>query len=443
MTDSILIHNCTLAVTAADTLREDGWLLTRGDTIAAIGTADTRPPAETTEATTIIDAQGKMLAPGLINGHNHCAMTLFRGLADDLKLAAWLTEHIFPAEAAHVNEEMVYHCSKLAAAEMILSGTTSVADGYFLEGQAARAFVDSGMRAVAAQGVIDFPAPGVPDPAGNLEAAARFLDEWQDRNPRITPAIFAHSPYTCSAATLQGAKRMATERQVPFFIHAAESRQEQEMIREPRGTSPIRHLAALGLLDPGTICIHGIWLDEEDLDLLAQSRAGVIVCPQSHLKLASGIAPVSAMLKRNIRVGLGTDGCASNNSLDMFREMDILSKTQKLHTLEATSLSARQALRCATSSNAEILGLGKTGQLLPGYKADLILLDMQQPHLSPCYNQDLLVYGASGADVRSVIIDGRLVMHDKKILSFDVQDTMREVRRLAGAICEHQGRNRG
>ena len=431
MTDSILIHNCTLAATPDTPLLAEAWLLTKGDTIAAIGTAADLKQQDVSQTTTIIDGQGKLLAPGLINGHNHCAMTLFRGLADDLELATWLTEHIFPAEARYVNEEMVYHCSKLAAAEMILSGTTTVADGYFFEGQAAQAFVNTGMRAVAAQGIIDFPAPGVPNPAQNLETVAAFLDAWQGRHPRITPAIFAHSPYTCSNQTLQQAKELATQRQVPFFIHVAESRQEQGMIQAPQGTSPIRHLAALGLLDPDTICIHGVWLDDEDLDLLAGNGSGVVVCPQSHLKLASGMAPVSAMIERGIRVGLGTDGCASNNSLDMFREMDLLCKTQKVHTLDATALPARQALRCATVTNASLLGLGDIGQLLPGHKADLILLDLQQPHLTPFYNQDLLVYGASGADVQTVIIDGRLIMEDKKILSFDIQETMREVRRLA------------
>ena len=434
MIDSLLIHNCALLVTPETPLLAQGWLLTKGDTIAAIGSADTLHQAETSKATTIIDGGGMLLAPGLINGHNHCAMTLFRGLADDLELATWLGDHIFPAEARHVNAEMVYHCSKLAAAEMISSGTTTVADGYFFEGQAAQAFVDTGMRAVAAQGIIDFPAPGVPDPGRNVEAAAGFLDAWQGRHPRISPAIFAHSPYTCSNQTLQRAKELATERQVPFFIHVAESLQEQGMIQDPQGTSPIRHLAALGLLDPATICIHGVWLDDEDLDLLAKSGAGVVVCPQSHLKLASGTAPASAMIRRGIRVGLGTDGSASNNSLDMFREMDLLSKIQKLNTLDATVLPARQALRCATVGNAALLGLDKIGQLIPGYKADLILLDMRQPHLTPCYNQDLLVYSAGGSDVKTVIIDGCLVMRDKKILSFDVEETMLEVRRLASAI---------
>jgi len=434
MTDSILIHHCTLLSGSGAQLLPDAWLLTQGDTIAAIGQAHELPPANISSATTIIDGQGMMLMPGLINAHNHCAMTLFRGLADDLELAEWLNGHIFPAEARHVNEAMVYHCTRLAAAEMIFSGTTTVADGYFLEHQAAQAFIDTGMRAVAAQGVIDFPAPGVPDPSRNLKTAAGFLDTWQGRHPRVTPAVFAHSPYTCSNQTLQGAKKLASQRGASFFIHVAESRAEQSMIQAPQGTSPIRHLAALNLLDPQTICIHCVWPDDEDMDLLAENGAGVVICPQSHQKLASGTAQATEMLRRGIRVGLGTDGCASNNSLDMFREMDHFSKTQKLATMEATSLPAGQALTCATINNAALLGLNNTGQLLPGFKADLILIDMQQPHLSPCYNQDLLVYAASGADVRSVIIDGHLVMRDKKILSFDIQDTMREVRRLAETV---------
>jgi len=427
MNKTILIHNCSLAVTP---VIADGWLLINGDTIAAFGPADSLALAGVSQTTTIINGRGMLLAPGLINGHNHCAMTLFRGLADDLELTTWLTDHIFPAEATYVNEEMVYHCSRLAAAEMILSGTTTVADGYFFEDQAAQAFADTGMRAVAAQGIIDFPAPGVPDPTTNIEAAARFLDQWQGKNSRISPAIFAHSPYTCSAGTLQRAKKMATERQVPFFIHAAESCQEQELIRAPQGSSPLRHLSALGLLEPGTICIHGVWLDAADLDLLVQTRTGVIVCPQSHLKLASGIAPVAAMLELGIKVGLGTDGCASNNSIDMFREMNLLSNILQLNH-QTTSLPAGQALRCATINNAALLGLGKTGQLAIGYKADLILLAVQ-PHLSP--GEQLLVAAATGAAVHSVIIDGRLIMHERKILSFDLEDTMREVRRLAGQL---------
>ncbi|MFH2121945.1 MAG: amidohydrolase [Pseudomonadota bacterium] len=434
MTDSILIHNCTLLTAPDAPLLTNASLLTKGDTIAAIGTRESVQYTDTNPATTIIDGRGKLLMPGLINAHNHCAMTLFRGMADDMELATWLSKYIFPAEAKHVNEEMVYHCSQLAAAEMISSGTTCVADGYFFEGQAAQAFVDTGMRAVAAHGIIDFPAPGVPDPVRNLETASAFLDQWQGKHPRITPAIFAHSPYTCSNQTLQQAKKLATARGVPFFIHVAESSREQAMIQVPCGSSPIRHLAALELLDPATICIHCVWADQEDISLFADSGAGVVVCPQSHQKLASGTAPVSAMLKRGIKVGLGTDGCASNNSLDMFREMDILSKTQKLHTLNATSLPARQALRCATVNNAELLGLGKIGQLLPGYKADCILVDMQQPHLTPWYNQDLLVYGANGADVHSVIIDGRLIMHNKELLDFNIQQTMEEVNRLAATI---------
>lgn len=431
MTNSILIHNCTLLTSAEAPLQEHGWLLTSGDTIVATGAAGDSPPVEHGNAAIVIDARGQLLMPGLINAHNHAAMTLFRGLADDMELHTWLTRHIFPAEAAHVNAEMVYHCSKLAAAEMILSGTTTVADGYFFEDQAAQAFADAGIRAVAAHGVIDFPAPGVPNPADNITSAARFLEQWQRRHPLISPAIFAHSPYTCSAQTLQQAKELADRHGSLFFIHAAESPMEQGMIQAPQGTSPIRHLAALNLLDRNTICIHCVWVDEEDQDILAQSQAGTVICPQSHFKLASGMAPAAAMLAVGIRVGLGTDGCASNNSLDMFREMDIFSKTQKLHTQNATALPARQTLQCATTGNANLLGLGTTGRLEPGCKADCILIDIHQPHLSPCYNQDLLIYAATGGDVRTVIIDGNLVMRDHKLLTMDIASTMQEVRQLA------------
>lgn len=434
MTNSILIHNCTLLAEADAPLQHNAWLLTRGDSILAMGGAETPPPCHLTEPVTMIDAKCGLLMPGLINAHNHCAMTLFRGLADDMDVLTWLTRHIFPAEAEHVKEEMVYHCSQLAAAEMIRSGTTTVADGYFLEGQAAQAFADAGLRAVAAHGIIDFPAPGVADPARNIETAARFLSDWENRHPLITPAIFAHSPYTCSTQTLQKAKELANQHQTLFFIHVAESPMEQTLIKDPQGDSPIRHLAALDLLDRNTICIHCVWVDDEDQELLARHQAGVVICPQSHLKLASGMAPASAMLGRNIRVGLGTDGCASNNSLDMFREMDLFCKTQKLDTLDATALPARQALRCVTAGNADLLGLTSAGRLAPGCKADCILLDMRQPHLTPCYNQDLLVYGASGADVTTVIIDGRLVMHEKELLSLDLSFTMAEVHRLANTV---------
>jgi 5-methylthioadenosine/S-adenosylhomocysteine deaminase len=431
MPDSLLIINCTILTEAAAPLIANSYLLIADGIIRDLGEMSRMPSPK---GATVIDASRQLLMPGLINGHNHCAMTLFRGLADDLDLAAWLNNHIFPAEATHVNPEMAYWCSKLAAAEMLLSGTTTVADGYFQSDAVARACLESGLRAVIGHGIIDFPAPGVPDPTRNVETVGQFIENWIGRDPLITPAVFAHSPYTCSPATLTRAKKLADEHRVRFFIHLAESRQEAGMLINPRGTSPVRHLHALGLLDTNTICVHGVWLDDEDLDILAATGTPLVTCPQSNLKLASGIARVNQMLARGIAVGLGTDGCASNNSLDMFREMDMLAKIQKLQALDATALPAVQALKSATTENAILLGLAGIGKLVVGHRADLILLDLMAPHLTPFYNQDLLVYAARGSDVHTVIVDGRIVIQNRKLLTLDIEETLSEVEKIARTL---------
>ncbi len=427
----ILISNLSL-ITRPDTpLLHKQWLLLENDSIHSFGEMKTLPPLKKAQH---IDGTGKVALPGLINGHNHCAMTLFRGLADDLKLSEWLNKHIFPAEAENVTPEMVYCCSKLAAAEMILSGTTTVADGYFHEDQAARAFLETGLRAVPAQAIIDFPAPGVPDPNRNIAVAEGFLQKWQDKSPCITPALFAHSPYTCSPDTLKQTKLLSQKYNTKFFIHAAESRDEQHNLMEPQGNSPVKHLAQLGLLDRDTVLIHCVWLDDADRELISTSGSAVIVCPHSHCKLASGIAQVTEMKKQGIQTGLGTDGCASNNNLDMFQEMDLLAKIQKMRTLDATTMPANSVLAAATTSNAEILGLPRIGEITPGYKADLILLNMDQPHLLPFHSQDFLVYSATGADVETVIIGGRIILQDKQFTELDIDKCMNEVRILAHSL---------
>lgn len=382
-----------------------------------------------------IDAHGCLVLPGLVNTHCHGAMTLFRGLADDLELGQWLHEHIFPAEAVHVNEEMVYWCSKLAAAEMLLAGTTLVADGYFHEAEAARAFSETGLRSVAAHGILDFPAPGVPDPAGNVGAVARFIEDWQDRDPLVTPAVFAHSPYTCSPQTLMRAKELAHEHNVPFFIHVAETSAEQSMIQGARGSSPVKHLAALNILDDKTVCVHCVWVDEEDMDILAEHQAKVSICPQSHLKLASGHAPLPQMLERNIIVGLGTDGAASNNGLDLFREMDICAKLQKVRALDPVAGKAVDILRMATVSGATVIGFaGRAGTLVKGGLADLIMVDLEKPHLQPFYGPDILVYAAQGGDVRDVIVAGKTVVRNRKLLTIDLEEAMDRVRKMARSL---------
>ena len=433
METDILITNIQLPGRLGETpLVKDCSIAIKGEQIVRIGPAD---EFSSVSGKKIINGQNRLAMPGLINCHCHGAMTLFRGLADDLQLGDWLNDHIFPAEAAHATPEMVYWCTKLAAAEMILSGTTTVADGYFHEQEAARAFSDAGMRAVAAQGVIGFPAPGVVDPADNISAAGAFIDQQQADGPLVEPAVFAHSPYTCDPETLQAAKALAREKGVSLFIHLAESRSEPEMIIGMQGESPVRHLDALGILDPDTVCIHCVWVDEADLDILAASGAGVVVCPQSNLKLASGIAPLADMLARGISVGLGTDGAASNNSLDMFREMDLCAKVQKCRNLDPVAVPASRILEMATSGGAAVLGReADLGSLEPGKKADIILIDVDVPHLQPMHGVDLLVYGAGKAEVRTVLINGQLVMEERKLLNFDLAETMQRVRALAEVV---------
>jgi len=432
MPSDILIINSTILPLSSGMpqLVQQGYVSILDGKIIALG-----PMAElavTHEADTIIDATGCLAMPGLVNTHTHAPMTLFRGMADDLPLMAWLNEHIFPAEAKSVNPHMVYWCSKLAAAEMILSGTTTAADGYFLEDSVAQAFMDCGIRSVVAQGVIDFPAPGVPDPAENVACASQFIDSWQGRNELITPAVFCHSPYTCSPETLKKAKEMALQKNAKLFVHLAETKFEVEQMRQQHGTTPVRYLESLGLLDDDTICIHCVWLDAEEITILAGSGAKVATCPQSNMKLGSGIAPLQEMLSAGISIGLGTDGCASNNTLDLFSEMDLCAKLHKVSGLDPTALPAEIVLEMATLGSARVLGLEKDiGSLEPGKKADIILLDLKQPHLQPFYHPDLLVYAAGGGDVATAIIDGKIVMQDRKILTFDVVQAMAEVRKLA------------
>jgi 5-methylthioadenosine/S-adenosylhomocysteine deaminase len=350
-------------------------------------------------------------------------------MADDLRLDSWLYNHIFPAEAAHVDPETVYWCTKLAAAEMILSGTTTVADCYLFSDQAARALRDSGMRAVVAHGVIDFPTPSVPDPDKNIDSVKIFIENWLNVSSRITPAVFAHAPYTCSPKTLQKAKTLSESHNLRFFTHLAESRTEHDKIIAPQGPTPVKHLLNLDILNRNTTCVHVVWLENDDLDILAARGTKVVTCPQSNLKLASGIAPVQRMLDRGICVGIGTDGCASNNSLDMFREMDMLAKTQKTITASPTAMGARDVLACATSSGSRAVGLTDSGAITPGSCADLVILNTHAAHLCPLYNQDLLVYAASGSDVDTVIIDGNVVMRGRQILSFDLEEVCHEVNR--------------
>jgi 5-methylthioadenosine/S-adenosylhomocysteine deaminase len=410
-----------------------GFVAIKGSKIVAAGAMAELPAG--TRSTRTIDAENCLVMPGLVNTHNHCAMTLFRGLADDLPLMSWLQDHIFPAEAKFVNEEMVYWCTRLASAEMILSGTTTVADGYFHEDAAAGALKESGIRAIAAQGVIDFPAPGVPDPADNIAAAAEFIEKWQD-DRLITPAIFCHSPYTCSAQTLQKAKELARQTGCRFFIHLAETATELEQSCQQHGVSPVHYLKKLDVLDPETVCVHAVWLDEKDIAILKASGAAVASCPESNMKLAAGIAPLDRFLEEGIPVGLGTDGCASNNNLDMFGEMATAAKIHKINRQDPTILPAAEVVRMATTGGAEVLGLQDvTGRIETGMQADIIIVDLHSPHLTPMYDQDsLLAYAALGNDVKTSIIAGKLVMENRQLLTIELDEVLARVNLLAEQV---------
>jgi len=388
------------------------------------------------DATVSIDADGGIVLPGLVNTHTHLPMTLFRGLADDLPLMEWLNNHIFPAEAKHINPESVRIGALLGCAEMLLSGTTTCCDGYFYESQVAEAVEQIGMRAVLAQGVIDFPAPGVPDPAENIAYATAYVESWQHRSDRIHPSIFCHSPYTCSSVTLKRGKEAANEKGVLFQIHVAETKTEREQMLAEHAMSPVQYLDELGVLDAGTLLVHAVWVDAEDISTIATRGAAVSHSPGSSMKLAAGVAPLTEFFKAGIRVGLGTDGPASNNHLDLIREMDLAAKLHKINALDPTVADAGSVLKMATIDGAQAIGRSSDiGSLEVGKAADMIIVDTRQPHLTPLYNPvSHMVYCASGADVRDVIVSGKAVVRDRKLLTLDLEDVLDRVAGMAEAI---------
>jgi 5-methylthioadenosine/S-adenosylhomocysteine deaminase len=431
MAFDLLIHNGTILTCNPDfDVIAGGWVGVRGETIAAIGRTE---PAPLPAARELSDARGGIVMPGLINTHTHLPMTLFRGLADDLPLEAWLNEHIFPIERAVITPASVRWGALLACAEMALSGTTTCCDGYFHENTVAEALREAGLRAVLGQGVVDFPAPGVADPAENIRAAREFASAWLGRTGTITPSVFCHSPYTCSERTLVAAKRLCAELGLLFQVHAAETCREHELISAAHGVSPIGWLERIGVLDPQTLLVHCVQVEAADIDLIAERGAKVSHNPESNLKLGAGIAPVAAMLAAGITVGLGTDGCASNNDLDLFAAMDLAAKLHKVDGLDPTLISAERAIRMATIEGARALGLEREiGSIELGKQADLIVIDTRQPHLTPLHHPaSAVVYAASGADVEAVWVAGRPLVRHRRLLTFDVAEVMRRVEAIA------------
>jgi len=439
--DMLIVNGTVLTMDAYDRVIENGSVAIKDARIVFLGGAHA---IDHTHANDVIDARGGIVMPGLINTHTHVPMTIFRGLADDLPLDAWLNQHIFPAEAAFIENQNVAIGTQLACAEMLLSGTTCFCDGYFLEDQVAREVFKSGMRAVLGQGVIDFPAPGVPDPRDNIAAARRFVEMWCNQSALIQPAIFCHSAYTCSAETLRAAKSAARNLGVLFQVHAAETSHEAGMIQSGQGQSPVQHLSRHAILDANTLLVHGVWVDDDDIAIVKDSGAAVSHNPESNMKLGSGIAPLPKYLAAGIPVGLGTDGCASNNDLDLLAEMDMTAKLHKVTLLDPSTADAHTVLKMATIEGARAIGLdSQIGSIEKGKQADLIVIDTQKPHLMPLYDPvSHVVYAARGSDVSDVMVAGKVLVRNRSLTTLDWEDIRERVKALQAEIAAFNNRNR-
>jgi len=388
----------------------------------------------------IVNATGKVVIPGLINGHTHVPMTLFRGLADDLDLQEWLTKYIFPAEAKNVTEEFVRVGARLGLAEMIRSGTTTYCDMYYFEDAIADETSKAGMRGVLGETVIDFP---VADNKTNAEAMAyveKFVSKWKN-NPLITPAIAPHAPYTVSEEHLKAARAFSDRTGAPIVTHISETKREVDDSVKAKGTTPVDYLNRIGFLNNRVIAAHMVWPSEAELGLLKQLGVGIVHNPQSNMKLASGVAPIPRMLKEDLPVGLGTDGAASNNDLSMWEEMDTAAKLHKLISNDPKVVSAEEAFEMATIRGARALHLEKEiGSIEKGKRADLVVVDLDDLNQTPYYNiYSDLVYAAKAADVRTVIIEGRVVMRDRRLLTLNEATIKADARRYRERIVRSVG----
>jgi len=384
----------------------------------------------------IIGGKGRVVMPGLVNSHTHAPMVLMRGLADDMPLKEWLEGHIWPAENKWLGEEFIRDASRLACLEMIRSGTTTFCDMYFFEGVVAEVAKEMGMRAVLTAGIIDFPTHTTTGPDDCLEKALRNIEKYSDE-ALVSTGLGLHSPYTCSPDTIKKAVTIALEHDVLLSVHLSETEWEVGQMRERYGNTPAMHLDSLGYFEARTLNHHCVWLTPEEMDIMAQKGASVAHCPQSNLKLASGIANVPAMLKAGINVCLGTDGAASNNDLDMIGEMSTAALLHKGAWKDPTLVDASTAISMATANGARALGLGGAGVIKEGADADLVLIDMRKPHLTPIYNTlSHIAYSVKSSDVETVMVKGRLLMEEGEVLCVDEQEIMERAARWGRKIKE-------
>jgi 5-methylthioadenosine/S-adenosylhomocysteine deaminase len=420
----LLVKNGTIVTMDANRrIIEDGVIAVRGDSIVFVGPASEflSQTMKGVTARQTIDAKGTLVLPGFINGHTHVPMTLFRGLHDDVTLDEWLRKYIFPAEAKNVTEEFVRWGTRLAAAEQIRGGVTTFADMYYFEDAVAEETKAAGMRGVLGETFIDFPAPDNKTNAAVLEYTEKFLKRWQG-DPLIHAAAAPHSIYTCSKKTLQDAAALARKYNAPILIHVAEMKKELDDSRAQNGTTPVQYLDKIGVLGPDVVAAHCIFVDDTDRQLLAQKQTGCVHNPSSNMMLASGVSPVPELRAAGVAVGLGTDGPAgSNNDLDLMEEMDLAAKLQKIIKMDPRALGAQSVVEMATIEGAKALHMEKEiGSLETGKKADIILIGLDAPNAVPMYDiYAQLAYALKGSDVATVVIGGRIVLRDHKLLTMD------------------------
>ena len=431
--DSVVLGAVVVTMEPGAEPIRDGAVAIADGKVAAVGPAeallDLAPTGE------VLNATDCLVMPGLVNTHSHLAMTLLRGFADDLPLVEWLENHIWPAERRWMNRDTVRLGTELAVAEQLLAGVTTTTDMYFFGDEVARVLADAGMRGVVAESLIDFATPRCSGPDEMLERQRELIDAYAD-HPLITPSVAAHSPYSVSAQTLVAEAELAESMGVPLQIHLSETRWEVEKLIAEKGVSRVSYLADLGVLSERVVAAHCVHVSPEDIDLLAEFEVGVSHNPVSNLKLSSGVSPVPTMVARGLKVGLGTDGAASNNTLDLLRDLQLAALVHKGVTGDPTALPAPTLVEMVTTAGAAVLGLdGRVGRLAEGLEADLICLSMDGAHATPSYEPLAhIAYAARSSDVRHVIVAGRVVVRDRELLTLDVDRIRSEARDVAAKI---------
>ncbi len=415
--DLIITGGTIVTMNKSRQVIENGVIAVRDGKVVYVGKGGGLPPNARPKQ--LIEAKGKIIIPGLINTHTHVPMGLFRGIADDLDLQEWLTKYIFPAEAKNVNEEFVRAGTRLGLAEFIRGGTTTYCDMYYFEDAIADETAKAGVRGVLGETLIDFPAPDNKNFAEALIYTEKFVKKWQN-HPLIVPAIAPHAPYTVSLEHLLETKKLSDKLNAPLVIHLAEANTETDFIQQKhQGLRPIEFMEKIGFFNDRVIAAHVVQANEKEIDILKKYEVGIAHNPQSNMKLAAGVAPIPLMLKKGLRVGLGTDGAASNNDLSLWEEMDTAAKLHKLFTGDPKVVSAQEVFEMATIGGARALHLeDKIGSIENGKLADLVIVEMDSIHQTPMYNlYSHLVYATKSSEVETVIINGKVVMFQRRLLT--------------------------